>query len=597
MRHTAATVIAQRFWYAKVRWITRSRMGRIVMHRYGLDYSRLKEAPMSMDQFMKLIVFSQMPNALAKWVQSIICTCRRETDELGGDMRRLMTDNPGNSINRVLSAFLFALYGRSALDVSLPYADDLYQSSVQLCLLIHECMKHTTSVNQDSPICLRTIGRRVVKALSSFLEIHQEWLATNSQIIFQRLAAGAIARMHELIGTHGAPQSLPLGSFAVRSMAVTGETEPIRQILFDSSAVRMMRKMAHSELWGSHGMCTMRFAHELMMDPGYKVTMELTIPLLSNKYAPHRRVWSADELIFDVGTVIMWECHRAEDISELAETVDLDQFPERLHNIPDTVERIRSVIMRLMPAEAYESDTLTRGGLPPVRLMGAREALQLLLHSTLTLRNSLANAQVDELRELSGARSATPDDFLLNVHHAFRDANPLTIASSNTRRWVQEAVLRCIRDKTLTVGKLAHGDPFALLKFHDHAIIDTVVGPIDGTVCTSTSTAYAIPDILYFDLGRIHRIRQTLHTHYRLHGRRQHSSSTFRELVTSGECLSHTPPAEEIGAADALRMVVHICRYKHGNMIAHLAQNVAQDIERASDPTAALIAVARPLAD
>ena len=542
------------------------------MQCHGLDYDRLKETPMSMDQFMKLIVFSPLPNVFAKWVRSVICTYRRDADELDGDMQLLATNDTGNAINRVLSAFLFALYGRDALDVSLPHAHDLYQSSVRLCLSIHECMvAHTTGANTTCP---RTLGRRVVETLGSFLELHREWLAHNSQTILQRLAASAIMRMHDLIGTRHVSQSLPLGSFAVRSMAVTGETEPIRRILFDSSAVRMMRRMARSELWGSHGLHTLRFAHELMMDPEYRVSMEQTIPPLSKKYAPHRRVWSADELIIDAGTVIMWECHRAEDISELAEAVDLDLYPERLHDIPDTVERICGVIARLMPAEAYGLEERL-----PSRLMSTRESLERLLHSTLTLRNSLANATVDELRE-----SATQDgSYLLNMFHP----NTLTVASSNTRRWVQEKVLQCICDKTAAIDKLARGDPFALLKFHDWAIIDTVLGSVSGAVCTpSASTAHAIPDILHFDLERIHRIRQTLRSHYAQRGRKG-TNATFHELVTSGECLSHTPHADEMEAADTLRMVVYICRYKHGNMIAQLAQHTAQDIAASSFTAAA----------
>lgn len=570
----AATIIAQRFWYAKVRWTTRSRMGRIIMRRFGLDYERLKQAPMSIDQFMQLIVYSPLANVFARWMQSVICRCKREADTLSGDMLRLSTNDQSNAINRVLSAFLFALYGRDALDISLPGAYDLYQSAVRLCLLTHACLEHTTGASKGGSTCLRTAGRKLIDALSIFLEHHSRWLDHNGQIILQRLAAGAIMRMHELIGTRSASvaSNQPFGSYALRSMAATGEMEPIRRLLFDSPAVRVMRRMAHSELWGSHGLHTLRFAHELMIDPEYRVTMEQTVPLLSKKYAPHRHVWSADELIFDAGTVVMWECQHPEDISDLAEAIDLDMFPERLHDLPGTVERICGVIARLMP---YGSSVLPRADPRPLPTAGSRESLERLIQSTLTLRNSLANAKVDALKEQAGANSDTPGDYLLNVYHA----NTLTLASSNTRRWVQEEVQRC--GEIGFVGRLARGDPFALLKFHDHAVIDTIVGqPNWASVC------YAVPDILYLDLERIHQIRQMLHSHYKLCGRRRETASAaLRELVTSGESVSHPPHPEVAEAADKLRTVVYICRYKHGNMIARLAQQVAQDIARASSNT------------
>ena len=574
--HTAATAIAQRFWYAKVRWLTRARMGRIVMHRHGLDYARLRRAPMSMDQFMKLIVFSALPNAFAKWMHSVIRISRREADELDDDTLRLATGDPGNAVNRALSAYLFTLYGRDALDVSLPHAEALDRSARRLCECVHECMAaHTTG----GDACPRTLGRRVVEALDAFLGLHREWLAHNSQTILQRLAAGAIMRMHDLIGMHGGaasqPSNLPLGVFAVRSMAVTGETEPIRRVLFDSSAVRMMRRMARSEFWGAHGLHTLRFAHELLVDPEYRVAMEQTVPLLSRKYAPHRHVWSADELLLDAGTVLMWGCHRAEDISELAEAVDLDLFPERLHDIPGTVERICGVIARLMPpAPVVYGGVVVAEGVHhgsggaerTTMMMGTRASLERLLHATLTLRNALANAEVDELRAAG--------DNVVNLHHA----NTLMATSGSTRRWVLEAVLRHVRAGTADAERLARGDPFELLKLHDRAIIDTVLlGPVGGaTVLHHRGNADALPDVLHFDLERIHRIRQTL-VHRKGWGAR--AAARFHELVTSGECLDHPPPdADVLEAAATLRTVVHICRCKHGNRIAELAQHAAQDL-------------------
>jgi hypothetical protein len=411
-------------------------------------------------------------------------------------------------------------------------------------------------------------ARKAVLALASFLDVHQEWIQRNNHIILGRLAAGAIVRMHELLGTRRlVVTDQRFGAFAIQSIATTGNADPIRQILFDSPAMRVMRRMADNEFWGAHGLHTTRFAHELLIDPGFKLSMAQTIPTLSRKFSAKRRVWSAT----DAGTVIMWECRLAGDITALAEAIDLDASPEILNDLPATVERIRRIVCRLVPITVGSAQQMLLMELQSIGTGGrAREPLERLLHYALVLRNAWANARVERLRELSNGANFEVLVTYLNRYEGQRFLN-----SPSTRNWVQAAVLRC--DRATLVDRVALGDPFALLKLHDHAIIDTV---LDGAA-KRTLEIGALPEILYHDLDRLQAVCSTLHSNA-AGGQKKGFGALFRELVTSGEDESRTLSAEVLEAAASLRTVVFVCRHRHGNMVARMACEVAQAITSVS---------------
>jgi hypothetical protein len=570
-QHTAAIAIQSRFWLPTARWITRTRLCCQILHQ-GLDYHRLQNEPVPIDHFIKRLVFSPLANTLAAWLRRILLLCVRETDELCDDMQLLTTRAPGSAINRVLSAFLFALYQEEAIDRGLPGAEELYRIATQLCPVMDACIQTT---HRDS---VRDAGTKLVRLLQAFLSHHLEWRQHNEQIILRRLTNAAIVRMHSIISLRN-PSAVAQGAMSVLSMrsmatlgdgglptmrmiATTGEIGPVRQTVFDTSAVRMLHRMADSELWGAHGLHTSRFAHELMIDPGFKISMEQTIPALSNKYASNRRAWCADELIFDAGTVIMWVCRRAEDIIDLAEAIDVYTFPELLSNLQDTVERIRRIACRIIaipqftgPDSGCQDDETA-----------ARMPLQRLLHHALALRNTVANTQINVLRQQSFTS-------LASYMHRLDHTHPVSIS---TYVWIQEAVMRCSR--STIADRLAHGDPFALLKLHDDAIINIVLerDRAPGKRYHGLEEVNTLPDILYFDLERMRSVYYALRTCPKDEFRtKRNFDRLFRELVTSGEgSLS-----EQVTAAAAkLRSMVFVCRHRHGNAIAKIAYETARVI-------------------
>ena len=559
--HAAATIIQQRFWYAKARWITRARLERIITNRHGLHYTTLSASvPMQpIDQFTRLLVFGPLSTIFARWLRRIIFIGKRDTDKMDDDIQQLATSNPGGAINRVLSAYLFALYSHQdtdVMDMSLNGAREVYVESKNLCYSIEMCMQRDPS----GPCTQTQLARNVVLTLNIFLDLHREWTRKNNHIILQRLVECSIMRMHSLIGTrYPVFTDQRFGSYAIRSIAATGNVVSIHRLLFNSPAFRVMRRMANNEFWGTHGLHTTRFVHELMIDPGFKLPLEQTIPALSRKYAAHRRFWSANELLMDVGVVIMWECRTAGEVTALAEAVDLDASPELLDDLPATAERIRRIVCRLIPATALAS-------LMELQCMGtggrAREPLENLLHYALVLRNAWANRRINDLREYSG-QEANGFEALAAYQCQLDASKP---SNPTNRNWIQDAVLRC-DSKTIT-DHLARGDPFALLKLHDHAIIDTVLKDLGRRIELAS-----LPDMLRFDLERLQSIRQTLHR-----SPRKEFNHLFHELVTSGEDVSRTLSAEVVEAAAKLRAVVFVCRRRHGNMVAQVASEIARAI-------------------
>ena len=247
----------------------------------------------------------------------------------------------------------------------------------------------------------------------------------------------------------------------------------------------------------------------------------------------------------------MWECIRAEDITELAEAVDVDKFPEILQNIPATVERIRGIVCRICPAPM--SAELRRC----VDKENNRESLLCLLQYALILRNAMANIKINITR-------MRRPSFMANY---IDQHNQIGI---KTQRWIHTAVLR--NGQATIANLLARGDPFALLKLHDHSIMDIV---LNTSMALDTAS---LPEILYYDTNRLQYVSSTLRSYAEMGPKAMREfNSAFRELVNSG-AGKHMFPAQVAEAAAKLRSVIFVCRYRYGNAVAKMAHGMAKSI-------------------
>ena len=526
----------------------------------------MKEAPITVEQFIKMVVYSNLPNAFSAWLRRIIRASIHGADVLCRDLDSILTNKPDNSINRVLSAFLFALYNEAAIDRSLPCADMLYSSSLELCAVFDVCM------DQPYPN-FRYASAKAISTLNHFLAIHREWRRHNEQVILRRLTYGAVERMHRILSLRR-PGLVNRGASTVTNTLASNAGDaglltmqfisklanPIQSVLLDSSAVRMMHRMADSEFWGTQGLHTSRFVHELMIDQGFRLSIDQTIPGLSTKYS-NQRVWEAGELILDAGTVIMWKCSKATEIIDLAEAIDIDMFPERLQNIPATVERIRHVVCRLYPGFlAAEVQTSVLG-------QDNRQALLCLLQYALILRNALANTEIDAIRQREF------HDFVGYMQYIDQNL-PVSI---KTRRWIHAAVSQ--NGQATIVNLLARGDPFALLKLHDHAIMDIVLkNDSDGKYHDMGINSTLLPEILCYDAHRLQSIRLKLHSCLDKKSKSSREfNAGFRELVNSGTGKhKFTPLVAE--AASELRAIIFVCRHRYGVIVSKTAHEIAKSI-------------------
>jgi hypothetical protein len=285
--------------------------------------------------------------------------------------------------------------------------------------------------------------------------------------------------------------------------------------------------------------------------------MDSTLPRLSTKYHTHTR--SARDMLHDVGAAIMWVCRKAELIIELADAIDLETNPSL--NIPSTVDRI---VCRVIAAVVPNISARMLGEWQQVRRSAAdpdNRSLDFLLQCTLTMRNELANNEIDELRT----------QHFSDLTSYIIQWDRIIPVSMSTRHWVHAAVLQC--DEHMITERLANGDPFALLRLHDRAIINLVLPSPDYRFLDMTT----VPDILHFDFSRLWDIRHTMNT------LGYTDADSFHELVTAEDGI-HPTSAAITDAATRLRAVIFVCRIRHGNTVARVAYEIARNMAR-SKPT------------
>jgi hypothetical protein len=321
-------------------------------------------------------------------------------------------------------------------------------------------------------------------------------------------------------------------------------------------AVRVMSRASRNEFWGSNGLHTSRFVHELLIDHDFTLGMESTLPGLAAKH--HTRARSATDKLLDVGAAIMWVCHKAEAIIELADAIDF--VSKTSPDIPSTVDRI---VCRVIAAIVPSLSTRMLGEWQQVRRSATDtegRCLDFLLRCTLTMRNELANNEIDALRT---QRFSDLTGYIAQWDRVV----PVSIS---TRRWVHAAVLRC--DERTITERLAKGDPYALLRLHDRAIISMVIPSPDVLDPTR------VPDILHFDFARLCDIRHTLNALGCT------DADGLHELVTA-EGGIHPTSAAMTDAATSLHNVIFVCRIRHGNTVARVALEIAQSIARREPAT------------
>ena len=554
--HAATTI--QRFWYAQARWITRKRLQRQMEVR-GLNYALLQQAPMAIEDFMKLLVFSPVGCIFGQWLRRILCYVGNHNDaELTRDLMELTMANP-HTANQVLNSFFYALYTEYAVDTTLPGAAVLCRSSAVLCTLIDKCM---------SAESLRSTGTSLVTALSTYLTHYNEWRTTNERIIIRQLIHKAVTRMHQLL-----EQRLPVIAdhtirlLAMRAFTVTGNKASVGQFLFNTTAMRVMSQTSSNEFWGSHGLHTSRFVHELMIDRDFKLTWENTLPRLAAKYT--KPIRSQYEMLMDISATVMWSCRKAESIIELADALHTYSST----TLPSTVDRIvRRVVCILVPR--ISTSIIQMRNNPPDQLCN-EEPLAYLLRCTRTMRNEIANIEIDELRTKHFAELA--------VYMSQWDG--VIPMGNKTRQWVQAAILQC--DQIMVKERLAKGDPFALLQLHDNAIINIILPSKDQNMvhCQHIDVS-ALPEILQFDFNRLQEIRLSLCTDL-FKNKILASDITFRskfqDLVTAG---GHHPSSTGITeAANKLRSIIFVSRARHGNTVARIAYEIAKTMQITTTPS------------
>jgi hypothetical protein len=120
----------------------------------------------------------------------------------------------------------------------------------------------------------------MIHSLRTYLTAHDFWKSTNEKVIVERLMHKALANMHTVLEQRLLFSNTDNGSsiFATRSVAMTGNPKLTGKFLFCTTPMRMMELSSNNEFWGSNGLHTSRFVHELMIDPNFSLSMKDTMP-------------------------------------------------------------------------------------------------------------------------------------------------------------------------------------------------------------------------------------------------------------------------------------------------------------------------------
>jgi hypothetical protein len=421
----------------------------------------------------------------------------------------------------------------------------------------------------------------MIHSLRTYLTAHDFWKSTNEKVIVERLMHKALANMHTVLEQRLLFSNTDNGSsiFATRSVAMTGNPKLTGKFLFCTTPMRMMELSSNNEFWGSNGLHTSRFVHELMIDPNFSLSMKDTMPRLFTKCTKALnsacRV-NTSGIFLDIASVIMWSCKKAEYIIELAENMDMPS--NSIANMPVMVDRIIKNVICAIITPNKANGLLMEWDSIKSQAPDERKCLSHLLHCTITMRNAISNIEIDKLR-------TNQFNELANYMMRWDQVIPL---GDTTRHWIQTALMEYDIE---SLRGIAEGNPFALLNLHDNAVIDLVFPSLVKSRSNTSITLH--PDILLFDMDRLNEIQETFLLYSTADvGNPQSFRFLFRELVKTGEIYPLSTSITE--AAEKLRSVLFVCRVRHGQTVARYAREIARSlldfdpiITRTTQPTRA----------
>lgn len=503
--HIMAARLQQRFWYSSARWNTRRRMGRRLINA-GLHASGPK--------LTRALLSVPVRHLFGAWL-------RRVCGKLPA---------PPYRTQDILSAYCVSAYS-SLINPETPGAAELVQAARSLVAMLDGCF--LGGFHEPTALC---------GEICAYMRVFEAWMDENGWEVRLTLLEFAVKRAINTLSKRQ-PRDED-AEFAARFSILIGGDAAYRQLLLDAPEMRVVHALPSSRHWGPGNVSIFRMMHEVLMDQNFVLDRATVFTGFAEEY---RRIDAVRKFLADLRAVLMFPIRDAASLTLLAGcTCFEDKLLPGDENLGAFIEELVPAIVGAIPMQGL-SDEVQRKWDQQYSRAPVTERLEFLRDSALDLRYAYALLDLGECRRRVHRH---PSGF----HHTQVD---MLISKSTETKHTEPWLLGKLHEEdTAMLLRLAAGDPFALLRFHDRSIARFVLEDLH---------APPVPEILYFDLERMHSIRAQILC--------PSEARRVMEAIASSDDVACPRLSEAVAA---LRNLIFICRFQHGNRLAELVCDLAK---------------------
>ena len=490
-------MVLQRFWFARGRWNTAIRIGKRLLSA-GLNVN----AP---SDLLKALSSDHVAHEFSMW------------------FRRLLPRNVEPPCMRsVLNAFGICAFKGGCADISYAGSGRLIELAETFARLLDERL-HAPAL--FDPVLLAH--------MEDYLSEYCEWVYANEAAVRETMLQIAASRALFMVSKR-TPRAADAAEEQCAKLSIFfGGACAVKHFLQSSREVQLILRLKDSPFWGCGDTSVFRLMHEALMDCSLSRDTVCVRFRANYRHIPPSKV---GRFLQDLRAVLMYPLQDRLSIIHMARALDFDPSRFELtafaHNLLPTIAQCTP-----NPALANQiSDSWQRSDL-----------LDALREAAVSMRYAFALEELERCR----LHVMRHDD---GLHHTQADALlGLHTVTALTEKWIERVLRRHSRSE---LERLAAGDSFALLRFHDHEIVRFVLE-------SRFDAPLLVPEVLQFDVGRMRAIvcgglprERVFH------------------MVDTNEVPEALPPYLKDSVA-SLRQMVYVCRFQHGDRIAELTQRAA----------------------
>jgi hypothetical protein len=502
----------QYFWHAHGRWNTTRRIGRRLL-KAGVDIQKPQD-------LTKALVSDLVQRQFEVWFQ-----------------RLLPPSKAMPSARIVLNAFGICTFKNDFFDRSYSDSENLVKSAEAFALFLDGILRENSSSSFD-----------LIECMDTYILEYEEWVTENETNIRQTILQKAVSHALQLISRRiPRPMADADQDKLLRISLLIGGVDELAKVTASSREIRVVARLKESAFWGPSDTSVFQMMHEVLMDERFVLSPDTVLVKFRNQYQ-QILVHKVREFLRDLPAVLLFPLRGDAIITAMAGALDIDGM-----HIPDGLaayaERLMPLIARAAPdplVSQHIDDSWQRRDRAPA---APHSVLIALRDAACSLRFAFAQVDVEQCRR-SVARH--PD----GLYHTHAD---LLISQNTTTTYTERWIRRALRGHP-HLRRLAAGDPFALLRFHDREVLRlALAGGAPG--------GGPLPEVLLFDAERMRAIAGVCD---------RADEERLIRMVETQEVPDGTPHYLQEAAA-ALRRLVFVCRFQHGQRVAEITRRLAQE--------------------